>query len=338
MAGIFRDGFDSYASALTVVGFAAKYSNVTSSPVSSTITPFAVGRSLFIDTAGRRLTGTFDAAAGSFTLHGMIHFTAFGTSSTLGILQFLTSGTTQVTVSATTNGVIFATRDVTNLGSSAINAVLINTWHAIAIEVVISDTVGRVTVYIDGASVLNLTGQDTANGAVLTCNQLLIGSASGGTSTFYLDDLYITDSATRLTNHPRIETLVPNADGTPLNWVRSTGTLNYATIDELPVATVDFNSASVVGDADEMGLTDLSVTPTSIEEVCIVMYASKTDATARTLFPGVKSGATTSDGTAVTLNATGIRYERPLATDPNTAAAWTTANVNALLVRPKVAS
>ncbi len=334
MAGIFRDGFDMYASAAAVVGLAAKWTIALGTPtiVTAASTPFGVGQALNLN--GQAVSAPFDSAVSSLTYHGMNRIASFNSGTTHAI-HFMTGSTVHVGIQFSASGVITAYRGTTSLGASAAGAIIINTWHAIAVECVISDTVGRVTVYVDGVSVLNLTSQDTANSATVTSDRLQLGSS---TTDCRYDDIYVINSATKLTNHPRIETLVPVSDGGTLNWVPSTGSSHFALIDELPVATADYISASSVGDVDEIGLSDLTSVPISIEEVNVVTFASKTDATARTLYPGVKSGATTSDGTAVVLNATGVRYDRPIAVDPDTAAAWTYAAVNALQLRPKVAS
>jgi hypothetical protein len=229
-----------------------------------------------------------------------------------------------------------AKRNGTALGNSAANTFIYGQWYSFQMEVVISDTVGRVTVYLDGAQVLDLTGQDTANGATLTVNNLKFFAATS--SNYEVDDLIVTDTATRLTNPVRIETLYPDSDGATLDWTQSTGGTHFGVVDEAVASATDYLEAASVGNVDELGLTALSSTPTSIEEVNVIMYASKTDAAIRSVYPGVKSGATTSDGTAYFLTSSGGRVERPITTDPDTAAAWSAAGVNALQVRPKVAS
>jgi hypothetical protein len=68
------------------------------------------------------------------------------------------------------------------------------------------------------------------------------------------------------------------------------------------------------------------------------MYAGKTDVTARQAVVGIKSGATTAESAALTLATTGGRVAVIATNDPNTAAAWTEAGVEAAQLRPRIAA
>ena len=247
----------------------------------------------------------------------------------------MNGGTTHVDIAFDLDGSVVAKRSGTELGRSSPGKFMVGLWYSLAIEVVIHDTTGRVTIYKDGEQVLNLTNQDTRNGATTTVTQLKLGSGAGGFSYQY-DDIYIHDSATALTDHPRIEVLYPSGDGGTLTLTPSTGVNHYAVVDETQADTSDYLSGSAVGNLDLLDATNLSGSPTTIPHVGIVAVAAKTDATARSVALGVKSGATTSDGGNFALSTTIARYERGIDLDPNTAAAWTAAAVNALQFQPKV--
>ncbi len=332
MTGIFRDGFDSYASSGTGVSFATKWTSVNGT--------FSLTTGRF---SGRCITGgntamsaLMDSAVGSLTFHGGVKFDLSDRS--FGVVRFKSTTTYMVGFRAQADGSIAAFRETglnagTELGRSAAGVVNSSSWYSVTAEIVISDTVGRVTICIDGAQVLNLTSVDTRNGSPTTVDTIQIGD---GVSNFFVDDVYVIDVATKLTAHPRIETLYPNSDGATLNFTPSTGSDHFAVVDEAQASSSDYLSGSNVGDLDLLGLGNLSSSPASIEEVCIVGYLQKTDATARSMALGVKSGATTSDGSNFNLNSSGLRHERPLATDPNTSAAWAAAAVDALQLQPKV--
>lgn len=331
MAVVFMDGFDSYnGTGVAPTGVQARWTGAFASLVAGR---FGTGQAAtWTNGTGAATSPLFTAVAG-FTCGFGVFMTTF--SDTARAFTFLAGATVHVALRFNVDGSITALRDTTVLGSSAAGVLLGSTWHTVECEVVISDTIGRVTVYVDGVSVLNLTSQDTRNGATTAVDTFSRVSAG---PTLRLDDLYITDSATKPTAALRIETLYPTSDGATLNWTPSTGVSHFGVVDEAQASTTDYISASLVGDVDELNMGDLATTPTAIEAVDVVLYALKTDATARTLFPGVKSGATISDGTAVPLSTTGGRFDRILAVDPNTSAAWTAAAVNALVARPKVAS
>lgn len=331
MGVVFMDGFDSYNGiGAAPTGVQARW---TGTPASLVVGRFGTGQAVTYTTGTAASTSPIFTGVSGFTCGFGVFLTSF--SDTIRAVSFLSGVTVHVALRFNIDGSITALRDTTVLGSSAAGVVLLSTWHTVECEVVISDTVGRVTIYVDGASVLNLTAQDTRNGATTTVDTF--ARVNGGPA-MRLDDLYITDSATKPTAALRIETLYPTSDGVTLNWTPSTGVSHFGVVDEAQASTTDYISASLVGDVDELNMGDLSAAPTAIEAVDLVMYALKSDATARTLFPGVKSGATTSDGAAVTLSTTGGRFDRIMAVDPNTSAAWTAAAVNALIARPKVAS
>jgi hypothetical protein len=210
-------------------------------------------------------------------------------------------------------------------------------WHFIEIECVGSDTIGRVTVYVDNVQKVNLTGLDTANGTTLM-NGFAFGNPGTGTygSPPQIDDLHFLDVATRI-GERRNETLYAVSDGGTLLLVPSTGVNHFAVVDETLVASSDYLSGSAVGDLDLLGLGNLSSTPASIDSLNVISYAQKTDATARAINNGIKSGATSSNGADLSLAVGFARRERYLFVDPDTGIAWTPGAVNALELQPRVA-
>ena len=103
-------------------------------------------------------------------------------------------------------------------------------------------------------------------------------------------------------------------------------------------ADTSYVTASTVGDFDLYDVEAYPPASANIKAVNHIAWARKTDATARTMNLTTKSGATTTDSTAVTLATTYVGYNRLYETDPNTASDWTVSGVNALQVGQKVAS
>ena len=335
MAVVFMDGFDSYNGSAAPAGVLGRWSTTTAVTTST-------GR--FGGLAVRQSNATSGGI--SSPVFTAVSSFSFGCGLSVPIviaggrecIRFNNASTNHVGIGVNSDGSVYATRNATTLGTSATGIIAVGTatWYTLEVEVVISDTVGRVTIYVDGTSVLNLTSQDTRNGATTTVDTLQIGSIVTNGWIFDFDDVYITDSATKPTNALRVETLVPNGDGATLNFTLSTGTSHFAVVDELPANTTDYASGSAVGDLDELDLTNLSATPTTIEAVQVGAVWLKTDATARSMALEVKSGATTSTGSNYALNTTGRKDTRLLTTDPDTGAAWTASAVNALKTRTKV--
>lgn len=338
--GIFREGFDAYSGAGTVTGLASKW-QVSGSP---SIQPGSFGGQCvrLISSTTYITSPAWDSAVSTFNFNFGFRVATLGGSAFSHILFY--SGTTPMFgIRFASDNSIIAYRQtaqqsgVTSLGASSLGVWAVNTWYTGEIVATVSDTVGAIQVKLDGTTVLNLTNVDTRNGTPTTIDRVLF-QGTGNSNNFDVDDVYVVNSGSFLSKAVRIETLVPNGDGATLNWTPSTGVNHYAVVDELPVSTTDYLSATNVGDVDELNFSNLSSTPAAIEEVNLFAHWAKTDATARTAYLSLTSGGTTSDGSAFALNSTGVRNDRPLETDPNTSTAWTASGVNALIGRPKVAS
>jgi hypothetical protein len=230
---------------------------------------------------------------------------------------------------------------ISALGSSAGGVIVANTFHFIEVELVIHDTTGSFKVWVDGTLVINATGVDTRSNVGVNpadADTIWLGSDGGNpgpgtTSTF--DDFYYKDTNAKV-GLAKVEVLPPTSDVLQ-TFARSTGATNFSLVDEAQAnGDTDYVQGSAVGDRDTYGFTDLSSTPASIYAVQATAFAEKTDAAARSIALQVISGATTSDGANFALASSYGKFDRIMETDPNTAAAWTAANVNALTGGPKV--
>lgn len=344
MAIVAIDGFDTYNGGGTGTGMQSRWVNASGTP--SMVAGRFGGQAFATPTTNTSaaaqlvLPSSYASVSAGFALR--VTDTPGATATPNPMLSFLSGSTYQVGMRVTDQLALevyrlTAVNAGTSLGASASNVLILNSWHYVEVEITISDTVGVFKVYVDGTLVINLTAQDTRNGTPTTVDTIRLGKHNGvsGSGIFQIDDLYVTDTATKL-GERRIETLYPTSD-VAQGWGRSSGSTNYTLVDEAQVnGDTDYVQASVVGDVDTYGLGDLSSTPTTIDAVQVIGYGLKTDAAARSIALQVKSGATTSDGSNYTLTSTYGRFTRLLTTDPNTAAAWTATNVNALQGGPKV--
>lgn len=345
MALIFVDGFDVYNGVGINTGLRAKWS--TGDTAGMTMQAGRFGDQCLRSSNG---SGGFpfvyrDLGANYSTL-------AFGCAVRIGTMpsgtfgpqiQFRDGATSQCGFMFQADGSIMAQRGGgdgnggTSLGVTATGLILANTWYYIESEITVHNSTGAMKLFIDGVAVLTLTGLDNAGTANNYANQMRIGgNQSAGALNFEFDDIYVVDAATRL-GERRVETLRPTADTAEKDFTRSAGSDNYPLVDELTTnGDTDYVQGSTVGDLDLYDFANLSSTPTTINAVQVSSFCCKTDATARSVALQVKSGATSSDGSNFTLSSSYTKIDRILATDPNTAAAWTAANVNAAQAGPKV--
>lgn len=154
----------------------------------------------------------------------------------------------------------------------------------------------------------------------------------------FIDDIYVVDSYTSLGDR-RVFSMVPTADTADKDFTASSGSDNFAMVDDLPFNTSDYVAASAAGALDLYALSDLPFTPVSITAVQAHYLMAKDDATERTARVVLKSGSTVFNGDTVGVPSS-FSYGRSaiLETDPNTSAAWTAAAVDALQAGLEVVS
>lgn len=132
-------------------------------------------------------------------------------------------------------------------------------------------------------------------------------------------------------------TLRPESDSS-VTQARSTGSYNYALIDE---TTLDEADCCVVGSSSTQTLTDIygfpnhtseSGTINSVTLKCYCKYTLfGTDATDTYVNPAVKIGGTVYNGGNQTLTASTALYSKQWTTNPATSAAWSWTEIDDLL-------
>lgn len=272
------------------------------------LTSMAVGVSLKTDGFGNN--------SGSSGFNGLRFYSSANTVANDLLVAFTATGAIQVSRGFTTSTVV--------LGTSA-PVLSTGTWFHLGVELVRHASAGSINVYVDGVSVLSLTGINTNADSVDR-----IGFAANFQS-LVIDDYYICNTNAWL-GEARVSPLPPTADTAQKDFTPSTGSSNYACVDEQPPNTTDYVSSTTVGAKDLYDITDLSYTPLNILGVKVSMYASKDEITTRTVRPIIKSGGTSSNGTTQALSSTNKFLSSIWAVDPNTSAAWTKSGVDALQV------
>lgn len=209
--------------------------------------------------------------------------------------------------------------------TTASGLVSAGTWYHLGVEVVRSATVGTCNVYLNGVQVVSLTGANTGSDAVSS-----IVCASQNNVNVTWDDFYVCDVATWL-GECRSSPLVPTSD-VSVDFTPSTGSSNYAVVDELPPDTSDYVYSDVASDRDLYGVTDLSFTPLSIAGVKTSLLARKDDISTRTFRSVLKSGSTTATGATTAAQGSYSFSSDIFPTDPDTSSAWTKSGVDALQI------
>jgi len=234
---------------------------------------------------------------------------------------------------------------ILHLGSGATLATSVATmsadaWHLMEWRTQItSTTVGVSEIWLDGTRVINFAGDNTntANANVQSVNLGFCGGAAVSTGMYVaLDDIAINDTSGTINNGQisdgRVVLLKPNGVGTNTAQTRG-GTdsgNNWDQCNELPPSMTDYVYSATAGTRDTYALEDMPAGSWSVNCVEVLAYAQNSDTNPGSLGLTLKSGATTSEGTAQALNSTAAYYRQLYETDPNTTATWTNTAVNAL--------
>lgn len=205
-----------------------------------------------------------------------------------------TSASGNPTLASNDNGDLRYTDNAGNTTySSALNTDDWN-WIEMNFKPTSSGNGGFIILKVNGTELLNDNSRNilqtffTSEGFALIQGQDR-DSGSGETA---FDDIYVIDvdgvQHTGLLGDHRIVPMIPASDATPNDWTPSTGSDNYALIDEAETDTGDYVEASTSGDDDHYGIT--AITPLTVEGVQIDVDHEMTDGTTGSLFVGTDNG------------------------------------------------
>lgn len=203
-------------------------------------------------------------------------------------------------------------------------------WHLLEMYVKV-DNSGAIQTKIDGIADIDYSG-DTQPGTSADSYAIRFNLGGDITTqpTAYIDDITIATGGW-IGDVRYGAALVPTADTAIKWWEPSTGTDNYALLDELPPSDTDYVSSGSPGAKDLYEMADWSGDSSSeIQFIVDWIRARKGTAGDQQIRSVIKSGSTESSGGSVDLSVTYYYYGRILATDPDTSAAWEDAGVDAL--------
>jgi len=211
----------------------------------------------------------------------------------------------------------------------------LNVWYYIELKTTIHDTAGELYLHVNEYPALTLTSIDTRNGANAYVNKIgLVGQYSGYNYVCF-DDVYVCDATGVINNDflgdSRIDTIRPNGAGYATNWTPSAGS-NYQCVDDSAFDNgTDRVSETTVGDVDSYTLADLPVGIAGIKGIQTNVFANRTDSGVATkLQPFIRPVATNYNKTEITTTITYMDYNEVTELNPETGAAWTKAELDAM--------
>jgi hypothetical protein len=279
-----------------------------------------------------------------------------------GIFCFMTASPTrsQISVSVDANGCLRFYRGATGADFTASGTliaqsdpiIVMSAWNHIEVQVYIHDTEGWVRAAVNGVHRYEATGLDTKYNAdnIVSVSHMIsyLSGFAGSTADFYMDDLILydfvgdsavdtdfvptTDGAGKATGYIgelQVMWLPPNGDTAEADWAKSSGADGYALVDETTPNDADYIFSSAAADLTEFALTDLPEEITYIRGLTVWGRMSKSDAGAAMIRFGMKSVAAVTDAPERPVTVEPTYWWDQVNLDPNSAARWTRASLNA---------
>lgn len=211
-------------------------------------------------------------------------------------------------------------------------------YYYIEFKVFISDGAGTVEVRVNEDVVINASGLDTdqtSNGRVTTV-ELGGGATSGGWRYFRYDDFYTCDSSGAQCNdflgdiHNYL--LMPEGAGAHADWTPLVGA-NWQEVDDNPPDDdTTYNASNTPADRDSFEMEDMpGGWVGTIHAVGVAVNSRRDDGASHELEPSVRSGGADYDGDAESISDVYSFYNlHAWELDPNTAAGWLVAGIDAM--------
>lgn len=211
-------------------------------------------------------------------------------------------------------------------------------WNYVEISVTISDTVGTVSVRINGQTTDEVSySGDTKNGGTSTnLDRITVYSGDGSVQTTHVTDVYILNSLGSTNNtflgDVAVRTLVPSGNGTDSQLTGSDANQvdNYLLVDERPYSSADYTGSSTPGLRDTYAMANLTAGINTVYGVQLNGIMAKSDVSLGTSKLVMRSGGTLYDGATRALNTTYTGYYDLYENNPNTTIAWTVSDVNGI--------
>jgi len=259
-------------------------------------------------------------------------------AATRELMTFNSSSGAEVGVCVTSLGALKVYRlqpgGANDIESSSDGLVIADKWYYLEMKVHIANASGTYDVHLDGVQVVDGTA-DTQTTNAFADRIHLIGSSTSGSNTVAVlyDDFYVLDttgSPSDFLDPRHVYTLFPTGAGDDAEFTPSAGN-NYAAVDDNGHdSDSTYIESSVENAQDLYQFADLGAEVIDITGIMIYGIAKKTDITAFDYIAMAKSGGTEGESSRVLVdNSSYFAAGGAILVDPDTAAAWTIAGVNA---------
>jgi len=214
-------------------------------------------------------------------------------------------------------------------------------WYYLEVKWTIANSGGNVQVRINGATIIDYTG-DTQYQSAATWTTFSVGGIATTSAGSYCDDLYICDQSGGVNDdflgYVTVEALLPQTDavapGSNASWTCGTGSDHGALVDEKPPYTADDTNdyvyTATLNAYDTWEYPSLTAATATIYAVQVATCAKKTDTGAATYVNVARPASTNRDG-GVTHSPSDSSYNYGIQVwdaNPEDSQPWEVADVN----------
>lgn len=202
-------------------------------------------------------------------------------------------------------------------------------WAHVQVRFYTADSGGYIQTRINGIDDIDYSGDTLPSGST-DIAQFMLEQRGATTSgyTSYVDDINLGDGG--FPGDIRYNGIVPDGDSS-VQWTPSTGSYNYALVDELPPSDDDYVSTGSAAYRDLYTMGDWSGTAKTAQHLIAWLRARKDVAEPRQLSPLIQSGGSLSTGSPLEINTSFGYLHHIVNTDPETGEAWTEDAINSIL-------
>lgn len=251
------------------------------------------------------------------------------------ILQIRQATNTKFEVRINSTGKLYGYNSALTLVASGTTALSANTWYRLDLKVGSSATVGAYELKINNvAEWSGTTNTLAANGTNTRIGKHT--NRNSNTVDFYYGPVVIDDANYVSDPNFYVATLLPNTNGSTMDWTSGTGASDYTQVNEIPPSNTNYvkNSGASAGQVALFGFQNradksMDNNATFYAVKARIRIAEDIAATASTNIR-VRSGGVNSNGATFDGSATFISVSRLLSTDPATSAAWTGSAIDAI--------
>ena len=251
-------------------------------------------------------------------------------------LTITSGGSAQLTLTLATGGALEVRRGTNNgtlLGASSV-LLSVGAFHYVELRATIHPSAGTVTLRINSAVTLDLTGVNTAATGVSAWTGLTLGIMQSGGADSDFDDLYVLDGSgspplNDFLGDVRVDARYPTGAGATTGWTPSAAP-NWSCVDDpTPNDDTDYVSAASTSLKDTYTVQDAPVAGGTLYGVQLLLSVKKTDAGTCTVVPVVRHSTLDYPGASINPGTTYAYGRQAYGTNPGTGAAWTESDFNA---------